>query len=74
MDALAALAGSIGCALITGAIIAAALAWLRAPDLLARIAADIAATGVIGEAENALVTYLAALSRKLDRPLAVSRP
>lgn len=50
---------------------AAALAWLRAPDLLARIAADIAATGVIGEAENALVTYLAALSRKLDRPLAV---
>jgi DNA primase catalytic core len=50
---------------------AAALAWLQAPDLLARIAADIAACGVIGEAENALTVYLAALSRKLDRPLAV---
>lgn len=56
---------------ISAADEAAALAWLRAPDLLARIAADIAATGVIGEAENALTTYLAALSRKLDRPLAV---
>ncbi|MCH5735265.1 DNA primase, partial [Salmonella enterica] len=42
-----------------------------APDLLERIAADIAACGVIGEAENALTVYLAALSRKLDRPLAV---
>ena len=50
---------------------AEALAWLRAPDLLARIAQDIAACGVVGEAENALCTYLAALSRKLDRPLAV---
>jgi hypothetical protein len=50
---------------------AAALAWLRAPDLLDRIAADIAACGVIGEAENALTVYLAAISRKLDRPLAV---
>lgn len=50
---------------------AAALAWLKAPDLLERIAADIAACGVIGEAENALTVYLAALSRKLDRPLAV---
>lgn len=49
----------------------AALAWLKAPDLLDRIAADIAACGVIGEAENALTVYLAALSRKLDRPLAV---
>lgn len=56
---------------ISAADEAAALAWLRAPDLLARIAADIAATGVIGEAENALTTYLASLSRKLDRPLAV---
>ena len=50
---------------------AAALAWLRAPGLLDRIAADIAACGVVGEAENALCVYLAALSRKLDRPLAV---
>lgn len=50
---------------------AAALAWLRAPDLLERIVSDIAACGVIGEAENALTVYLAAVSRKLDRPLAV---
>ena len=48
-----------------------ALAWLRAPDLLARIAADVAACGVVGEAANAQGVYLAALSRKLDKPLAV---
>lgn len=48
-----------------------ALAWLKAPDLIDRIAADIASCGVVGEAENALTVYLAALSRKLDRPLAV---
>ena len=56
---------------ISAADEAAALAWLKAPDLMDRIAADIAACGVIGEAENALTVYLAALSRKLDRPLAV---
>ncbi len=50
---------------------AEALAWLKAPGLMDRIAADIAALGVVGEAENALCVYLAALSRKLDRPLAV---
>jgi DNA primase catalytic core len=50
---------------------AEAMAWLKAPGLMDRIATDIAALGVVGEAENALVTYLAALSRKLDRPLAV---
>ena len=44
---------------------------MQAPGLMDRIAADIAALGVIGEAENALTVYLAALSRKLDRPLAV---
>jgi DNA primase len=49
----------------------AALAWLRSPDLLARIAADVARIGVVGEAANAQAVYLAALSRKLDRPLAV---
>ena len=49
----------------------AALAWLKAPDLLARIAADVARIGVVGEAANAQAVYLAALSRKLDRPLAV---
>jgi len=49
----------------------AALAWLKAPDLLQRIAADIATVGVVGEEANAQAAYLAALSRKLDRPLAV---
>lgn len=48
-----------------------AMAWLKAPNLMDRIATDIAALGVVGEAENALCVYLAALSRKLDRPLAV---
>lgn len=50
---------------------AAALAWLQAPDLPGRIVADFAACGMVGEAGNALVGYLAALSRKLPRPLAV---
>jgi DNA primase catalytic core len=50
---------------------AAALALLKAPDLLDRIAADVAACGVVGEACNVRAVYLAALSRKLDKPLAV---
>jgi len=50
---------------------AAALAWLKAPDLLDRIVADVAACGVVGEASNVQAVYLAALSRKLDKPLAV---
>jgi DNA primase catalytic core len=50
---------------------AAALALLRAPDLLNRILADFAACGVVGEETNKLVGYLAAVSRKLDNPLAV---
>jgi DNA primase len=48
-----------------------ALAWLMAPDLMGRIAADVAACGVVGEEANAQAVYLAALSRKLDKPLAV---
>jgi DNA primase len=56
---------------ISAADEAAALNWLRSPDLMGAIAADIAASGVVGEAENALTVYLACLSRKLDRPLAV---
>lgn len=50
---------------------AEALALLKAPDLLARILADFAAIGVVGEETNKLVGYLAAVSRQLDRPLAV---
>jgi DNA primase catalytic core len=49
----------------------AALDLLNAPDLPARILADFEAVGVVGEATNKLVGYLAAVSRKLDRPLAV---
>ncbi|MDE2239116.1 MAG: toprim domain-containing protein [Rhodospirillales bacterium] len=49
----------------------AALALLRAPDLLGRILADLDACGMVGEATNKLTAYLAATSRKLDRPLAV---
>jgi DNA primase len=50
---------------------AEALALLRSPDLLARIVADFDACGLVGEATNKLVGYLAATSRKLDGPLAV---
>jgi DNA primase catalytic core len=49
----------------------AALALLRSPDLLDRILAGFAACGVVGEETNKLVGYLAAVSRKLDHPLAV---
>ena len=49
----------------------AALDLLHAPDLPARILADFEAAGVVGESTNKLVGYLAAVSRKLDRPLAV---
>ncbi|MFC6944560.1 toprim domain-containing protein [Paraburkholderia dipogonis] len=49
----------------------AALDLLRTPELLARIVSDFAACGVVGEETNKLVGYLAAVSRKLDAPLAV---
>jgi len=48
-----------------------ALALLKTADLPGRILADFEAAGVVGEATNKLVGYLAAVSRKLDRPLAV---
>ncbi len=50
---------------------AEALALLRAPDLLMRIVADFDACGLVGEATNKLVGYLAATSRKLGGPLAI---
>ncbi len=50
---------------------AEALALLRDPCLLDRILVDFAACGVVGEETNKLVGYLAAVSRQLDRPLAV---
>ncbi len=48
-----------------------ALTFLKSPDLLARVSADFVKVGMVGEATNCLVGYLAAISRKLDRPLAV---
>ncbi len=50
---------------------AAALDWLKAPDLIARLEADMSRCGVVGETTNLLAGYLAAVSRKLDAPLAV---
>jgi DNA primase len=50
----------------------AALALLKDPDLLSRIERDLTRCGVVGEATNKLVGYLAVLSRKLDAPLAVT--
>ena len=50
---------------------AEALALLKSPDLMRRIVDDFDACGVVGERTNKLVGYLAAVSRLLDRPLAV---
>ena len=49
----------------------AALALLRDVKLFDRILADFDAIGLVGEASNKLMGYLAATSRKLDAPLAV---
>ncbi|EIK0906836.1 toprim domain-containing protein [Escherichia coli] len=49
----------------------AALELLRDECLAGRIASDMAACGVVGESTNLTAAYLAAVSRKLDRPLAV---
>ncbi len=56
---------------MTAADEAEALALLKTPDLLARIVADFDACGLVGEATNKLVGYLAATSRKLGGPLAI---
>ncbi len=49
----------------------AALGLLRDPHLLDRIVHDFDRTGVVGETDNKLLGYLAAVSRKLPEPLAV---
>ena len=49
----------------------AALALLRDPRLFDRLLVDFEAIGIVGERTNKLVAYLAAVSRKLDSPLAV---
>ena len=48
-----------------------ALSLLKEPALLDRILSDFNRCGVVGEETNKLVGYLAACSRKLERPLAV---
>ena len=49
----------------------AALDLLHDPELLSRILADFTQAGVVGEETNKLAGYLACVSRKLERPLAV---
>ncbi len=56
---------------LTPADEAAGLALLRDPQLTERIVADVEAIGVVGEGSNALVGYLAMVSRLLDKPLAI---
>ncbi len=46
-----------------------ALAFLSAPDLVERILADMEALGTVGETRAKLLTYLIAISRKLEYPL-----
>jgi DNA primase len=48
-----------------------ALQWLRAPNLIARLKEAFHLAGIIGEETNTLVAYLAGVSRKLERPLAI---
>jgi DNA primase len=49
----------------------AALALLKHPRLLDTIVEDFERCGVVGEETNKLVGYLAAVSRKLEEPLAI---
>ncbi|WMV73785.1 CHC2 zinc finger domain-containing protein [Xenorhabdus griffiniae] len=49
----------------------AALALLQDPYLTTRVTTDLAACGVVGESTNLLAGFLAAVSRKLPKPLAV---
>lgn len=56
---------------MTDAEVKAALAFLKSPTLMTQVLADFARCGVVGEEANKQVAYLAAVSRKLDRPLAV---
>nr|WP_320133186.1 hypothetical protein [uncultured Holophaga sp.] len=50
---------------------AEALELLTAPDLIQKVLCDFQALGVVGEEPNILTGYLAAVSRLLDRPLAL---
>ena len=50
---------------------AAAMAFLKAPNLLQKITEAYDAAGLVGESTNKLAAYLACASRKLMKPLAV---
>jgi DNA primase catalytic core len=50
---------------------AEALALLRDPNLLERVVTDFDRCGLVGERNNKLIGYLAAVSRHLESPLAV---
>src|SRR6202789_4566381 len=58
-------------AAMTAAQTQEALAFLRDEHLIERIMADVERVGLVGEPHNALVAYLACISRKLSAPLAV---
>jgi len=49
----------------------AALQWLREPNLVERLRQAFHQAGIIGEETGTLVAYLACVSRKLERPLAI---
>nr|WP_319392612.1 CHC2 zinc finger domain-containing protein [uncultured Desulfobacter sp.] len=48
-----------------------AMAFLKSPNLMEEILADLAVMGVIGEEINKTVCYLAATSRKLAKPISI---
>ena len=48
-----------------------ALTWLKTPDLIGRLSEAFHLAGIIGEETNTLIAYLAGVSRKLERPLAI---
>jgi DNA primase catalytic core len=49
----------------------AAMALLKSPKLFDEILTDLETLGVVGEKTNKIVCYLAAVSRKLEKPLSV---
>ncbi len=50
---------------------AEAVEFWKSPNLLDRIVSDITKCGLVGETVNKLVTYIAAVSRLAERPLAI---
>ena len=48
-----------------------AISYLGSKDLLSRVAGDFKTCGVAGESVNCKVGYLASISRKLEKPLAI---